>query len=255
MIAKSEMEIEALREGGKRLARILANLKDMVAPGVNTQTLEDEARRLIKEAGGTPAFLGYTPKGSERPYPSALCVSINEVIVHGIPNENEKEIFKGDIVTLDCGFVYEGLITDSAVTVIAGKGSQRVKELVNAVYEALEMAIKVAVPGNTTGDIGHEVEKIAKKYGLNAPLELGGHGVGKGVHEDPFIPNWGSPGKGDVLKEGMVLAIEPMFSLGNAEVILADDGYTYYTKDGSKTAHAEHTVLITKDEAEILTKI
>jgi methionyl aminopeptidase len=254
MIAKSDKEIKALREGGKHLARILAHLKDLAAPGVNTQTLEDEARKMIKESGGTPAFLGYTPKGSERPYPSALCVSINEEIVHGIPNENPKEIMEGDIVTLDCGLVYDGLITDSAVTVIAGSGSQREKELVNAAYEALDAAIKVAVAGNTTGDIGHEVEKIGKKYNLKAPLELGGHGVGKGVHEDPFIPNWGSLGKGEALREGMVLAIEPMFSLGSAEVILADDGYTYYTKDGSKTAHAEHTILITKDEAEILTK-
>lgn len=255
MIAKSEKEIETLREGGKHLGGILSSLKDMVEPGVNTQTLEDEARKLIKESGGTPAFLGYTPEGAERPYPSALCVSVNEEIVHGISNENPKEILDGDIVTLDCGLVHGGLITDSAVTVIAGKGSEREEELVKAVYEALEMATKVAILGNTTGDIGHEVGKVGKKYKLNAPKELGGHGVGKSVHEDPFIPNWGKSGKGEVLKEGMVLAIEPMFSLGSAEVMLADDGYTYYVKDGSKTAHAEHTILITEGEAEILTKI
>jgi len=253
MIAKNEEEREILREGGARLAGILEHLRRLVKPGVETRVLEDEARRIIKEVGATPAFLGYTPQGAGRPYPSALCVSINEEIVHGISNEGQKVIHNGDVVTLDCGIVYQGLITDSAVSVVAGKGSKMDYMLVQAVEEALKKAIEAAVAGATTGDVGYSVAQVGEKYSLRAPLELGGHGVGKKVHEDPFVPNWGKKGEGEKLVEGMVLAIEPMFSIGSNELILAEDGYTYITKDGSKTAHAEHTVLITLAEAEILT--
>lgn len=253
MIAKSEEEKEILREGGKRLANILHTLKSKVVPGVQTQALEDEARKLIQEAGATPAFLGYTPQGADRPYPSALCVSINEEIVHGIPNENSKVIQDGDVVTLDCGIVYEGLVTDSAVSTVAGRGAKEDYMLIQATEEALDAAINAAAVGATIGDIGNAVARVEKKYNLCAPLELGGHGVGKGVHEEPFVPNWGKKGEGEELIEGMVLAIEPMFSIGTNEITLSKDGYTYMTKDGSKAAHSEHTILITKEGAEILT--
>jgi len=253
MIVKNEEEKEILRKGGVRLAAILEALKQMVTPGISTHLLEDRARALIKEAGGTPAFLGYTPQGSDRPYPSALCVSINEEIVHGIPNEHPVEIMNGDVVTLDCGLVYEGYITDAAVSLVAGKGSKKDHDLVSAVHEALEAGIGVARAGATTGDIGYAIDQIGNKYNVRAPLELGGHGVGKSVHEEPFVPNWGKKGEGAMLSDGMVIAIEPMFSLGTDEIMLADDGYTYMTKDGSKAAHAEHTVLITKEGAEVLT--
>lgn len=254
MIVNSEEEKNILREGGLLLAEILNRLKEMVHPGIAADVLENEARRMIKDLKATPAFLGYTPKGAPRPYPSALCVSVNEEIVHGIPNERPKIILDGDIVTLDCGIVYEGLITDSAVSVIAGIGEKRDKELVQSVYEALMAGIDAAVVGAKIGDIGYAIEQVEKKYNVKAPNELGGHGVGRSVHEEPFVPNWGKKGKGETIVDGMVIAIEPMFSLGTREVVLRRDGYTYITKDGSKAAHAEHTILITNEGTEILTK-
>jgi len=254
MIVTTKEELEILREGGKRLAYMLDELKSMVAPGVSTGTLEEMARALIAARGDTPAFLGYTPAGSGRPFPAALCVSINEVIVHGIPNEKPRNIKEGDVVTLDLGLIHEGLIVDAAVSTIAGAGSEEDLRLVRAVYEALDASISRARTGNTTGDIGRAVQAVGEKHDLKSPRELGGHGVGKSVHEEPFVPNWGKPGTGVKLKEGQVLAIEPMFAIGSAEVKLLEDGYTYVTKDGSRTAQVEHTVVVGKDGAEVLTK-
>ncbi len=253
MIVKTKEQREILREGGKRLAVLLNTLGEMVKSGVTTEELEDRARELIAKNGDKPATLGYTPAGCRRPYPAALCVSVNQEIVHGIPNEDSKTLKEGDIVTIDCLLNHKGLITDSAITVPVGQISKDDQRLLNAVREALSEAIKVARAGNTLGDIGHAVESVANKYGYDLPKELGGHGVGESVHEEPFVANYGRQGKGERLVDGMVLAIEPMFTRGKAYIRLESDGYTYVTQDGSNSAHFEHTVIITKDGAEVLT--
>ena len=253
MIVQNENERVTLREAGKKHAAILRNLAVMTVPGISTLELEEEARRLIEEAGGTPAFLNYKPHGARRPYPAALCVSINDAIVHGIPNETSVTIQEGDVVTLDCGITYQGFITDAAISVIAGAGSTEDKKLIAATQEALAAGIAQARAGNHIGDIGAAVEAVGEKYGYGSPRELGGHSVGRHVHEEPFVPNFGPAGTGEELVLGLVLAIEPMFMLGGSKVYLDKDGYTYRTKDGAKSAHVEHTVIVGKNGAEILT--
>ena len=255
MIAKTQEEISILREGGRRLAKHLQVLKEMVKPDLPVRALEIKALEMIEKDGDTPAFLGYRPGKSEKPYPSALCVSVNDCLVHGPASENEGVIHNGDIVSLDFGIRHKGLFTDAAVTTIAGEASEKDARFVRGTYEALEAGIAAATLGNTTGDIGYAVEKIAKKYGFGFPRNLSGHGVGARVHEEPHVPNFGSPGTGVKLMEGLVIAIEPMFALGGGEVFLDSDGHSYRTKDGSRAAHAEHTIIVTKAGPEILTKI
>ena len=254
MIVKNEMERKSLREGGRRLAGILNAISTIIDPGVSTLALEHEARRLIKESGGIPAFLDYKPRGAKRPYPSALCVSINDAIVHGIPNESPSILQEGDVITLDCGFVFDGFVTDAAVCIIVGEGSEEDKRLIQCTTEALTSGIRAAKAGNKTGDIGEAIESIGKQYGFGSPSELGGHSVGHAVHEEPFIPNFGPAGSGTELKDGMVIAIEPMFMHGLGAIFLDKDGYTYRTRDGKKSAHVEHTVIVGEHGAEILTK-
>lgn len=250
---KTKEDIAILREGGKRHAAILRELAAMVRPGLSTQDLEDAANKMIAEGGDKSAFLNYQPYGANRPYPAALCVSINDEIVHGIPNENPKILNEGDIVSIDLGLIHKGLFTDMAVTVPVGNVAPEVLELINVTKDALMAGIKAAKGGKKTGDIATVIERhaLAHKYGVVE--ELAGHGVGYAVHEPPYVPNYGDAGVGDVLKPGMVIAIEPMFNLGSRHVKLDSDGYTYRTRDGKPSAHFEHTVLITKGGAEILT--
>jgi len=256
MIAKTDDEISALREGGKRLARHLEALADMVKPGVTARELENRARGMVALDGDEPAFLGYKDKKSAHPYPSALCVSVNETIVHSPASDNGRVIEEGDIVCLDFGIKHKGLFTDHAVTVIAGKPKNADDErLLKGTSEALDVGIKAAQLGGTTGDIGYAVEQVANTYGFGFPRNLSGHGVGKEVHEEPHVPNFGKRGEGEKLVEGLVIAIEPMMTLGSGELYVDEDGHSYRTKDGSRTAHFEHTVLITKNGPEILTKV
>jgi methionyl aminopeptidase len=252
---KTKEDIQILREGGKRHAEILHVLKGMVQPGVTAKQLDDEAHRLIVEGGDTPAFLDYQPQGASRPFPASLCVSVNDEVVHGIPNEHEKILKEGDIVTLDLGLVHKGLITDAAITVGVGKISKTLEELITVTEKALTAGIKAAKGGKRVGDVGMAIERLALAHKYGVVEELSGHGVGYHVHEDPFVPNYGVAGTGEPLTPGMVIAIEPMFNLGSRHVILDSDGYTYRTKDGKPSAHFEHTVLITKGEPEILTKL
>jgi methionyl aminopeptidase len=256
MIAKNAEEIAILREGGKRLATHLAKLRAMIAPGVTSRELEDAALKMIEDGGDEPAFKGYRDRKNEKPYPSALCVSVNDVIVHSPASDNGAVIQDGDVVCLDFGIKHKGLYTDHATTVIAGKPRNKEDEmLVRVAFEALQAGIDQARVGNTTGDIGYAVQKFAEKYNLGYPKNLSGHGVGKAVHEEPHVPNFGEPGKGVKLEEGLVIAIEPMFTLGTGELFVDKDGHSYRTRDGSRTAHAEHTVLLTKGGPEILTKV
>lgn len=256
MIASTEKEIDILREGGKRLATYLKELAGMVKPGVTAKELETRALELIASQGDEPAFKGHTERKGDVPYPSSLCVSVNDVIVHSPGSDNGVVFEEGDIVKLDFGLKHKGLYTDHAVTVIAGtKHDPEDVRMIRLAHEAVEAGIAAAVIGNTTGDIGYAVEKIARKNKLGFPRNLSGHGVGKEVHEAPYVPNFGAPGTGEKLVEGLVIAIEPMFTLGSGELYVDKDGYSYRTKDKSRTAHVEHTIIVTKQGPEILTKV
>lgn len=249
---KKPQEIEDLREGGKRLAAILRRLISEVKVGVSAKEIDDLALALAKEGGDKPAFLGYRPEGVKTPYPASACISINEEVVHGIPTADK--IFKeGDVVTVDMGLVHKGLITDAALSIVVGKGDKNAHKLVDATREALARGIKAAKGGGRVGDIGHAIEQFVTPLGFGLAEGLAGHGVGYKVHEDPYVPNTGTMGEGALLKPGMVIAIEPMLNEGTGEVEFDDDEYTVRTKDGKRSAHFEHTILITENGAEILT--
>lgn len=252
---KTAEEIVLLREGGRRHARILRELATLVKPGVTTKELDDKAHELIIKGGDVPAFLHYKPVGVKRGYPATLCVSINDEIVHGIPTEPVKTLQEGDIVALDLGLTHNDMITDAAITVPVGKISKELRTLIAVTEEALYKGIKAIRPGSHVGDIGAVIAQVARAHNYGVPHELSGHGVGYSVHEDPYVPNEGHTGDGPELKPGMVIAIEPMFSIGNSrEVIFDPDEYTIRTPDGSPSAHFEHTIVITNKGAEILTK-
>lgn len=250
---KSEADIKTLREGGRRHAQILRALKKMVRPGLSTEALENEARKLIEESGDKAAHLGYTPKGAPRPFPAALCISINNEIVHGIPNERPKTLEEGDIVSIDLSLVHKDRVTDSAITVGVGKIDEESQELLQVTEEALAAGVKAAQPGNHIGDIGAAISGIVKQSRFSLAEDLVGHGVGFSIHEDPYVPNVGKPGKGEKLVPGMVIAIEPMVNIGSGAIKNLNDGYTIVTRDGSRSAHFEHTVAITEKGNIILT--
>ncbi len=252
---KTKEEIAILRECGKNLAFILQKVAEAVKPGVSTSELNDLVNRLAKEKGDIPSTLNYKPKGAKRAYPASICVSINDEIVHGIPNENPRILEEGDIVSLDMCLTHKGLVTDSAITVPVGKIDHTAQKLIDVTKEALYAGIKSAKANKYTGDIGYAVERVAKANGFSVVEDLCGHGVGYSVHEDPFIPNYGEKGKGDRLKPGMTIAIEPMLNEGGKEILIDKDGYTFRTADGTRSAHFEHTIVITSGGAEILTKI
>jgi methionyl aminopeptidase len=254
MIVRTPEERAGIIESGKRLGEVLAQLEKMVAPGVSTQDLDTEAERLIRAGGDIPAFLNYTPESARRPYPGTLCVSVNEEVVHGIPNESPRILKEGDIVALDLGLIHNGFITDSALTVAVGKISKEADALMHATRESLEAGIRAARPGNRIGDISHATGSAFKGTGFSVVKALGGHAVGRHVHEEPFIANDGYPGTGPEIKVGMVLAIEPIATAGKGSVLIASDGYTYRTKDGSISAHFEHTILVEEDETLVITR-
>jgi methionyl aminopeptidase len=255
MIAKTQNEIEGLRTAGKLLAEVLDELSQLVEPGITTASLDVAAERAIRSRGAMPAFLGYRPEGARVPFPAVLCVSVNEEIVHGIPLES-RELIDGDIVTLDLGLSHGGFFVDSAVTLAVGECDARDRMLLDATREALAAAIAAAVVGGHFGDIGAAVEEIARRRKVSIVEDLGGHAVGRAVHEQPFIANFGRKGKGIEIVEGMVLALEPMFSLGSPRIVLdEEDQWTYRTADGSRAAHFEHTILVTENGPEILTRL
>ncbi len=252
VIIKTKEQIEILREGGKRLATILDMVSKKVKPGISALELDTYAEELIRKGGDEPAFKGYRPVHHMAPYPGSLCVSVNNEIVHGIPKTNVV-LKEGDIVSLDLGIKHKGLFTDHAITVPVGKINKKDTELLRITKEALLVGIQAAKGGARVGDIGYAIQQFVKPHNYGIVRDLSGHGVGVEIHEDPFIPNYGKAGKGELLVPGMVVAIEPMLNLGGDETVVGDDGYTVRTADGSKSAHFEHTVLITEGEAEILT--
>ena len=255
IIIKTPEEIEILREGGKRLATVLNSVKDIVKPGISTKDLDRYAEKLIREMGDTPAFLKYRPVGAKTPFPASLCVSVNDEVVHGIPREN-KILQDGDIVSIDLGIQHKKLFTDMAMTVPVGNISDASKKLLTVTQRALEAGISEARAGNHIGDISYAIERYIKSQGQYGIVEeLAGHGVGKAIHEDPYVPNFGKKGTGAELVAGMVIAIEPMVNNGTRAIVVAPDDWTICTADGKRSAHFEHTILITEGEPEILTKI
>ena len=252
-ILKNIEDINKLKEGGKILASILYEAAKMAIPGVKTIEMDILAEKMIKEAGGRPSFKNYKTPDDKVPYPSSLCVSINEEVVHGIPGE--RVLKDGDIVSLDLGMEYKGFYTDSAITVSVGKASEQAKKLINTTQEALNLGIRAVKSGAFIGDIGQAIQFCAEGNGFNVVRKLVGHGLGRKAHENPEIPNFGAKGKGEILQEGEVLAIEPMITAGRHDIYLDKDLWTWKTKDGSLSAHFEHTIIVTKTGAEIITKI
>jgi len=264
---KSKDETQKLKAGGQILAGVLKKVAAKARPGVTTQELNDLATQLVLEAGAIPSFLGYEN------FPASLCTSVNQQIVHGVPSE--RKLKKGDILGLDLGVLYPpencrgcpsagggcglepGLFTDAAITVPVGQISDKAKKLIAATKKALDLATAQVRPGNHLGDVSAAIQQYVESQGLAVIRDLVGHGVGYAVHEDPEIPNFGQPGQGEELKEGMVLAVEPMVTLGGAKIkkSKAEFGYSgYETADGSLAAHFEHTVVVTKKGAEVLTR-
>ncbi|MCX6785306.1 MAG: type I methionyl aminopeptidase [Candidatus Komeilibacteria bacterium] len=246
---KTSAEIKKLRAGGKILAKIIKQLGRAAKAGTTTLELDSLARKLILDYGATPSFENF----GEPPYPAVLCASNNEGIVHCIP-DNEK-LKEGDILGLDLGIWYQGLCTDMAITVPVGKVSAAAKKLLKVTQKSLELAIQQVKPDKTIGDIGYAVQTYVEQNGFGVVRRLVGHGVGYGVHEEPRIPNFGKPGQGQVLKEGMVIAIEPMVTAGHFEIEVLANNWNIVTADRSLAAHFEHTVAVTKNGCEILTRL
>lgn len=249
---KTKREIKIMAESGKILKEILQNLASAVRPGVQTKELDKLAEELVlswqkklPEADIRSSFKGY------RGYPAFICVSVNDEVVHGLPSE--RVIKEGDIVGLDFAISYRGFHVDSALTVPVGKVSKETLKLISATRQALDFGVEAAVVGSFVGDIGFAIQNYVEKNGFSVVRELVGHGIGKDLHEDPYTPNYGKRGQGVELVEGMVIAIEPMVNAGGAAVVLAEDGTTYKTKDGSLSAHFEHTAAITKGGPLVLT--
>ncbi|HEX8591285.1 MAG TPA: type I methionyl aminopeptidase [Candidatus Paceibacterota bacterium] len=252
MIVQSDQERAGIIEAGRRLGAVLGALEQEVRPGITTGYLDEVAERLIREKGDEPAFKGYTPEGARYPFPAALCISVNDEIVHGIPGD--RMLKEGDIVSLDLGLIHDGLFADSAVTVPVGTTDKTSYALMNATRVSLERGIEAARPGKRIGDISYATGQALNGTGFAVVKVLGGHGVGRSVHEDPYIANDGHPGTGIEIVPGMVLALEPIANAGKASVLLDNDGYTYRTRDGSRSAHFEHTILIEEKQTLVVTR-
>jgi methionyl aminopeptidase len=251
---KTPEEVAKMKEGGHLLAQVLQKVSKTVRPGIKLQELEKLTVSLIKETGGAPSFLNYKPSGQPlTPFPTALCVSINEEIVHGMA-DRDLELKEGDIVGLDCGLKYKGMFTDHALTLAVGNVSNEAQELIEATEKALAIGLKNLRAGAYTGDIGWAVQQFVESKGLSVVRDLVGHGVGRAIHEPPSVPNYGQVGQGVRLEAGMTIAVEPMVAAGDWHTKTLEDGWTAVTADGSLSAHFEHTVLVTPAGREILTK-
>ena len=250
VILKTFEEIEKIKAAGKILASVAKAVINKAKEGVSLKELDVLTNKLILKAGSKPAFFGYRPYGAKKPYPCSICASVNEVVVHGIPGNYKLK--SGDLLKLDFGVIYDGYYADAAWTIGVGEISPVAKKLIMVTQEALRRAIQECRPGKTLGDVGYAVSSFVKKNGFQTVKGLTGHGIGRELHEDPSVFNEGRKGSGLELKSGMVLALEPMVSVGSPEVIQGPDD-SYRTADGSLSAHFEHTVVITKKGPEILT--
>lgn len=245
---KTTRELRCMRDAGKISQEALLKAGEAVRPGVSTLELDKIVRRTIEKAGAVPSFLGYGG------FPASACISVNNVVIHGIPSAHEI-LKEGDIVSIDVGAIYEGFNGDNAWTFPCGKVSEEAQKLMDATRESLFLAIEKAVPGNRIGDIGSAVQQYVEARNYSVVREFVGHGVGVKLHEDPSVPNYGTPGRGVRLLPGMTIAIEPMVTQGSCEVKILKDGWTTVTKDGKLAAHFEHSIAITPDGPVILTSL
>jgi methionyl aminopeptidase len=252
---KSPEEVEVLKIAGGILGTILRTLGDTLKPGMTTLDVDDMAMELAEKYKVEPVLLGYHPSFAEKPYPAAICVSVNNCVQHGVPSE-DVILKKGDVVNLDMSIAHEGMIVDSGITVPIGETSEEARRLLEVTKEALTLGIKQAKPGNHIGDISHAIQTLVESRGFSIVEVLCGHGVGYAVHEEPTIPNFGKAGTGPRIEVGHVYAIEPIVNIGSPDVFFDDegDGYSVYTEDDSWSAHFEHTVAITENGPLILTK-
>lgn len=245
---KSQREIELMRQAGNILEKTRKMLEEYIKPGVSTYQLDELAKNFIINLGATPSFLGY------HGFPGSICTSVNEVVVHGIPSK-KKILKEGDIITLDFGVNYKGYHADSATTYAVGEISDELKKLLKVTEEALYVGLEKAKPGNRVSDISHAIESFVKPYGYGIVEEFTGHGIGRSLHEEPYVPNFGKPNMGPELKAGMTFCVEPMVNIGTKEVRVLNDNWTTVTKDRKHSAHFEHMIVITEKGYEILTKI
>jgi methionyl aminopeptidase len=252
IIIKTEKEIEAMRKGGKELARIMEEIGKKIIPGENTHEIDKLARKLVFNIGGVAVFEGYGDESN--PYPGAVCTSINKEIVHGIPSK-DRILKSGDIVKIDIGMKYEGMITDMSRTFACGKIAPNAYKLMKVTKESLDKGIEKIKAGGKLSEYSIAVDGYVRSYGFSTVRELIGHGVGRELHEDPQIPNYKTNDKDIILKEGMTLALEPMINEGTSKIKLMPDGWTFVTGDGKLSAHFEDTVVVTKGGCEILTRI
>jgi methionyl aminopeptidase len=247
IVLKSPREIALMRRGGHILADVIDHLRETVTPGISTLEIDEDVEAFINARGAQSAFKGY------RGFPATVCISINDEVVHGIPSAHRR-VKEGDIVGLDLGCIVEGYYADCAVTLALGDIPPRVQELLDATRESLERAVGECVPGRRLSDVSHAVQSHVEARGFSVVRAFVGHGIGRALHEEPQVPNFGDPGRGPLLTPGMVLAIEPMVTMGSWEVKILDDGWTAVTRDGSLAAHFEHTIAVMEHGPEVLTR-
>lgn len=254
IVKKGPEQIDKMYAAGRLLAKAMTEVRDRVAPAATTKELDSIARRVIEGGGGIPSFLGYHgSSGSQSAFPGAICASVNEVIVHGIPNS--RKLLEGDIVSIDVGVILDGWHADSAATFAVGTVDEEIAELLKITKSSLDAAIEVCLPGNRVSDIGVAVEAVVQSSDFSIVREFVGHGIGRSLHEDPQIANFATGGRGALLEEGMVLAIEPMVNAGVWQTKTLEDGWTVVTADGAPSAHFEHTVAITANGPWVLTAL
>ncbi len=252
MVLKSPTEIEIMHQANMILRKIIEDLREIIKPGVSTLEIDQFAERRIREAGGEPAFKGYPHRGDGRDFPNAVCASVNDEVVHGIPSASVV-LKEGDIVSVDMGVLYKGYYGDSAETYPVGNVDEGAQRLLDVTREALNRGLQQVRLGNRVSDIGHAVQTYVEKHGFSVVREFVGHGIGSRLHEDPQVPNFGQPGRRERLVPGMVLAVEPMVNAGACDVVLcADDGWTARTRDGSLSAHFELCVAVTESGPQVL---
>ncbi|MFF2809486.1 type I methionyl aminopeptidase [Streptomyces sp. NPDC058000] len=249
---KTDASLDAMRVAGRVVADALAAARAAAAPGVRLTDLDEVARTVLREAGATSPFLGYRPSFAPTPFPAVLCVSVNDAIVHGIPDGYR--LRDGDLVSIDCGAVVDGWAGDAATSFTVGTARPEDRRLMETTQRALEAGIAAAVVGARIGDVSHAIGSVGRAAGYGIPQDFGGHGIGRAMHEDPGVPNDGRPGRGFVLRHGLAIAIEPMFLAGGSHHYVTDpDGWTLRTADGSRAAHFEHTVAVTDEGPRVLT--
>jgi methionyl aminopeptidase len=247
IIGKSKREIEKMRAAGQLVGAVLEELRNMVAPGISTIEIDRAAERMIRDAGALPTFKGY------HGFPFSICASVNEQVVHGFPSDYQLK--EGDLFSIDCGVTLEGFVGDTATTVPVGVVSDERSTLVRVTEECLERAIEQCRPGKHLGDIGWAVQEFAESHGYSVVRDYVGHGIGRQMHEDPQIPNYGKPGQGPKIKAGYVFAVEPMINMGGQHTKVLSDGWTVVTLDGQPSAHSEHTIAITENDPDVLTRV